>query len=62
MLKETTTQPTVPVHSCHEKVNTILKSVLRKLEMDRKVEMKAYSMVKEMLEIKQDYPNYYNSK
>ena len=37
------------MHSCHEKINTILKTVLRKLQMDRKVEMKAYSMVKQML-------------
>ena len=34
---------------CHEKINSILKKVLKKLQMSQDVEMKAYEMVEEML-------------
>ena len=42
-------------------INTILKTVLKKLQMDRKVEMKAYSMVKQML-IEHDKGQGYHSR
>ena len=35
--------------TCHEKINSILKKVLKKLQMSQDVEMKAYEMVEEML-------------
>ena len=36
-------------HGCHEKINMILKKVLKKLKMSQDVENKAYEMVEEML-------------
>ena len=35
---------------CHEKINSILKKVLKKLQMSQDVEMKAYEMVTETLD------------
>ena len=36
-------------HGCHEKINMILKKVLKKLKMSQDVENKAYEMVEEMM-------------
>ena len=36
-------------HGCHEKINMILKKVLKKLKMSQAVENKAYEMVEEMM-------------
>ena len=36
-------------HGCHEKINSILKKVLKKLKMSQAVENKAYEMVEEMM-------------
>merc|ERR1712210_89808 len=45
-------QPTRKIsqgHGCHEKINMILKKVLKKLKMSQAVENKAYEMVEEMM-------------
>ena len=36
-------------YGCHEKINSILKKVLKKLKMSQAVENKAYEMVEEMM-------------
>ena len=36
-------------HGCHAKINSILKKVLKKLQMSQDVENKAYEMVEEMM-------------